>query len=65
MRPLALILFTVLAACSAPRAGVTLDRQGQVQTSAAGQMGPVTVGVGNQGGYVGTKLGWLTIGAGF
>lgn len=65
MRPLALMLLIGLAACSAPRAAVTLDRQGQMQTSAAGQVGPVTVGVGSTGGYVGTQLGWLSIGAGF
>lgn len=65
MRPLALMLLLVLAACSAPRAGVQLDRQGQVSTSAATTLGPVTVGVGSNGGYVGTQLGWLSIGAGF
>jgi len=54
------------AACSDPQAGVYASPSGKVTTSVASGVGPLTVGVNSRGGgYVGTHLGWLHLGAGF
>ncbi|MBZ4023970.1 hypothetical protein CKO11_16080 [Rhodobacter sp. TJ_12] len=56
----------LVAGCSSPRANVYADPAGKVSTSASTGVGPVRVGVNGAGeGYVGTRLGWLGIAAGF
>jgi hypothetical protein len=59
-------LVLVLAACNQPQAGVYRAPSGKVSGSLASGVGPVTVGVNSGGGgYVGTHIGWLGLGAGF
>lgn len=67
MKHLALLgLVLSLAACSAPRAGVYRAKGGDVSGAVATDVGPLTVGINSAGaGQVRTKLGWLSIGAGF
>ncbi|SOC15507.1 hypothetical protein SAMN05877809_10813 [Rhodobacter sp. JA431] len=60
------LMVLALGACSSPRANVYADPSGEVTTSASTGVGPVRVGVNSSGGgYVGTKIGWLGIAAGF
>ncbi|SOB94500.1 hypothetical protein [Rhodobacter maris] len=60
------LLCAALAACSSPRAHVHASPSGDVSTSASSGVGPVRVGLNSSGhGYVGTKLGWLGLSAGF
>lgn len=67
MRPLTLALaLAALGACSTqPEVGIYRSATGEVSTSVAGGVGPVTVGVGSGGGYLGTSVGGVSIGAGF
>ena len=60
------LILLVLAACSGPRAAVHANPAGQVTTGVSTGVGPVRLGVNSNGrGSVGTRLGWLHLGAGF
>ncbi|WP_420343162.1 hypothetical protein [Paenirhodobacter sp.] len=68
-----LLLIAALAGCASdpppvrsPSVGVYRGAGGQVGTSVASGVGPVTVGVNNHGGgFLGTHLGPIHVGAGF
>lgn len=61
------LIFAALAGCSSqPNVGIYRAASGQVSTSVAGGVGPVTVGVNSGGGgYLGTRVGPISLGAGF
>ena len=60
------LMLILLAACSGPRANVHAAPTGQVTTGVTTGVGPVRLGVNSSGrGSVGTRLGWLHLGAGF
>ncbi|RWR26574.1 hypothetical protein D2T31_19520 [Sinirhodobacter populi] len=66
----ALAVVLALAGCATqphpPHVGVYAGSGGRVTTSVASGVGPVSVGVNNHGGgYLGTSLGPVSLGAGF
>lgn len=64
-RAAGLLLAALLAGC-APRAGVRVGPDGQTRGAVSGGLGPVRLGVNSAGGgFVGTHLGPIGIGAGF
>ncbi|HEY0214185.1 MAG TPA: hypothetical protein VGC40_11440 [Paenirhodobacter sp.] len=63
-------MLVVLAGCATqprqPHLGVYAGSGGRVTTSVASGVGPLNVGVNNHGGgYLGTVLGPVSLGAGF
>ncbi|HEY0274877.1 MAG TPA: hypothetical protein VGC31_02220 [Paenirhodobacter sp.] len=66
----AALVLVVMAGCAtqprSPHLGIFAGSDGRVTTSVASGVGPLSVGVNNRGGgYLGTALGPVSLGAGF